>query len=459
MFFKPLISLLFRSEQDRKDCRSLLAAAYPLIVINLASTGMQFTDAWMVSVLGKESLAAVLPAGLMYLIPVSFGWGLMSALNTFVAQSLGRNEPLGCGQYTIHGLLMAVFFGCLVIGLWPLSPVFFRWMDHEPAVQALENEYFRISLMGAAPALIVAGLSNFFTGLQKTLVLMAAAIGATLLNIFFNWLFIYGNWGCPRLEVAGSALGTVLATVCQAVFLLIAFWQPHLRRLYGTARCHLRPISFWQIVRIGAPAGGQFVFDLFTWGVLIIWMIGLFGTNHLAANTIAVRYLHLAFMPPLAVGGILTARVGQAIGNRQPDRADAQTALVFRLLLAYMGTIGLVFILFRGPLMGLFTEVPEIIEAGGLILICAAGYQVFDAMYITYSHALRGAGDAIWQAGALILYSIVLLTGGAYAMVTYFPELASMGPWLATTFYVIALGSTLRWRWRRGTWRRMDIFK
>ncbi len=444
---------------ERTDLRQMLVAATPLIIINLAHTGLQFTDAVMVARLGKESLAAVLPAGLMYFVPLSFGWGLLTALNTFVSQCLGRGEPRGCGHYGFQALALAIIYGLMLLVFWPLAPHIFKLLDHAPAVQALEVVYFRISLIGAAPALIVAALSSFFTGLQRTSILMYSAIAATLLNIFFNWIFIFGNLGAPALGLGGSAIGTVLATVCQVALLLYWYWRPHYRVTYGTLTAKIDFPAIWRLFKIGAPGGGQFVFDLLTWGVFIIWMIGFFGTDHLAANTIVVRYVHLAFMPAIAVGAILTARVGAAIGEKNPDRAKEQAATAFRLVAAYMSLIGLLFLTFQGPLMRLFTDEQAIIAAGGKIFICVAIYQVFDAMYITYSHALRGAGDTLWQAVALIVYSITLLVGGGYAMVTLFPELASMGPWIATSIYVLFLGASVKWRWHQEHWRKIDIFK
>ncbi|MDX2111504.1 MAG: MATE family efflux transporter [Verrucomicrobiota bacterium] len=447
------------NQQDWSDLRIMLVSAFPLIVLNFTQTGMQFTDAWMVSKLGSEALAAVMPSGMMFLIPLSFGWGLMQSLNTFVAQCIGRGEPQGAGHYTLHGLLIGLLFGLAMIALWPLTPAIFRLVGHEPAVQAMEVQFFQTSLLGAFAGLTIAALSSFFTGMQRTKILLVGALLGTALNIFFNWLFIYGNWGCPRLGLTGSALGTVLAQVCQMIFLLCFFWNKHNRAAYGTLRWRYEGKAILQIFKVGAPAGAQFTFDLFTWGVIILWMIGQFGTAHLAANTIAVRYLHLAFMPALALAAILTARVGQAIGEKNPARAESQTRIAFTVIMVYMMSIGLLFFFGRTPLMHLFTQDPEIIHAGGLILIVTAIYQLFDAMYITYSHSLRGAGDTIWPAVMLIIYSLVVLVGGGLTIIHYFPEWKSVGPWLATTLYVVALGVTYKIRWHKGKWRKMDIFK
>ncbi len=443
--------------EDRADFGQLLRASWPLVLINLAATGMQFADALMVAPLGEAALAAVFPAFMVYLIPVVFGHGMLALVNTLTAQNIGAGRPERCGPVAVQGLWLSLGLGAAVLPLWFAAPWIFGLMGHAPEVQRMEVDYFRVLLPGAAPALCVTALSNFFTGLLKPLVLVAAAVAATGLNILFNWVFIYGNWGAPAMGVAGAALGSVLAQAFQAGGLLAAFLAKPLRTEYGTGKWRLDRAVAGEIVRTGAAAGLMPVFDLFTWGILLVGMIGMFGTAHLAANTIVVRYLHLAFMPAFALGATLTAMVGQSIGAGHPDRAERRAHLAFRVIGSYMAAVGLLFLAGREPLMRVFSRDPELIAAGSGFFVCAAVYQVFDAMYLTYSHALRGAGETVWPAAALLVLSCTVLVGGSWCLVTYAPWLQSLGPWIATTVYAGFLGTAMAWRWRVGHWRAIRL--
>ena len=442
---------------DRADLRRLLSGSWPLVLINLAVTGMQFADSLMVAPLGEAALAAVFPAFMVYLIPVVFGHGMLGLVNTLTAQALGAGERSRCGRVAVQGLWLALGWGLLMLPLWFAAPLVFGWMGHAPEVQRLEIEYFRVLMFGAVPALMVAALSSFFTGLLRPAVLVFAAVAATGLNILFNWIFIYGNWGAPALGVAGAALGSVLATAVQALCLLAIFWVRPLREEFGTGAWKPDPVIFKQLVRTGAPAGLMPVFDLFTWGVVLVWMIGLFGTAHLAANTIVIRYLHLAFMPTFAFGATLTAMVGHSLGAGDPARAQRRAHVAFRVIAGYMGSVGLLFLLAREPLMRLFSSDPELIAAGAGFFVCAAIYQVFDAMYLTYSHALRGAGETVWPAAALLVLSCTVLVGGSWCLITFAPALQSLGPWIATTVYAACLGVAMAWRWRLGRWKQIRL--
>lgn len=439
------------------DLRRLLAAAWPLIAINLAITGMQFADALMVAPLGEGALAAIFPAFMLFLVPVVFGHGLLAVVTSFAAQHVGAGQARRAGAYGRAGVAAAVVWGLLLQPLGLAAPRFFAWMGHAPEVQAMEVAYYRWLLPSAVPSLVVVALSAFFVGLLRTRLLVVAAALATVLNVFFNWVFIYGQAGFPRMGVAGAALGTALAATGQAVFLWVAFRRPALRAELGTGGWRVERRAWRDIWRVGAPAGGLPVLDLFAWGVITTWMIGLFGTAHLAANTIVIRYLHLSFMPSLAVGSALTAMVGEAIGAGRREVARARAFLAYRLLGSYMVAVGLLFLAFRGPLLRLFSADPEVVAVGRAVFVCTAVYQAFDAMYLTFSHALRGAGDTWWPSLAVLVLSSTVLVGGGLAFVTWWPELGSLGPWIATTAYATVLGLAMTWRWYHGRWERIRL--
>jgi MATE family multidrug resistance protein len=441
----------------RSDLAELFTTAWPLIVINLAITGMQFVDGLMVAPLGEDALAAILPAYMFYLVPLVFGHGVLAVINTFVAQHAGAGDQKQCGPVTAQGLWFSVGWGLLLLVQLPWAGWYFRLLGHSPTVQALEVDYFRWCLAGSVPALVVVVLSSFFTGLLKPQILVVTGLGATGANIFFNWLLIYGNWGAPAMGVSGAALGTALATWCQALALLGWYWTGARRRDYGTGSVRLEPQLFIRLIRVGAPAGAMPVFDLLTWGVIIIALIGMFGTAHLAANSIVIRYLHLLFMPSFAIGTVLTAMVGQAIGAGDPDRAQRRAWLGFKLISSYMVCVGLVYFLYREPLMRVFTDEEAVVQAGMRIFLCVAIYQLFDAMFLTYSHTLRGAGDTVYPTLLMVVSGTVVLVGGGLALVRWAPGLESLGPWLATTAHAIVLGLGMLVRWQSGHWRKIRI--
>lgn len=447
------------SSESKEGLKTMLQIAAPIIVIHVSMTLMQFVDAFMVAALGEKELAASLPAGLMFFVPIAFMMGVLGSVNTFVAQVLGQQNASRCGHYAWQGIYLAIGAGLGMLALWFFAEPLFAIFGHEPEVQRLEVIYFRVCLFEGIPLMVGMAISNFFIGIQRTRILAWFAVIATLLNIFFNWVFIFGNLGAPALGLAGAAVGTVLAISIQTGGLLVFFMKRVLQREFGTRACRPNGKSLMDMLRVGLPSGVQFGFDILSWGVALVWMVGIFGTASLAATTIVVRYMHVGFMPAMALASALIAMVGKAIGEGNPDLANRHVQTALRVTMIYMGGVGLLFFVLRNQLLTAFTNSPETVAVGASIMLCVAFFQFFDALNIIYSHALRAAGDTLWLAVAGGIICLVVFIGGGVAIIHLMPQLGGLGPWIMGTIYLSIFALMMRVRWQRGAWRQMNIFK
>jgi MATE family multidrug resistance protein len=118
---------------------------------------------------------------------------------------------------------------------------------------------------------------------------------------------------------------------------------------------------------------------------------------------------------------------------------------------------GLLFFIFRRHLIELFSDDPKVIAIGATMLIFAAIYQLFDAMYIVYYGALRGAGDTFVPAVATAVLCWSITVGGGYAVARYLPQFGPAGPWTLATTYGAILGLFISLRFARGGWRRIHL--
>jgi len=441
------------------DLRVLLRISGPIIVATISQTLMRFVDFAMVSGLGTEAQAAVGASGVTLFVLIGFWIGLMSCVNTFASQALGRNEPHECGAYVWQAVYLSVAAGVLALPLWPAVPPLFVFFAHGSGVVPLEIIYMQIGLLSVGPFAAEVALSNFFNGVHRPRVTMVSAIGANAFNVLADYVLIYGKWGFPRMGVAGASLATTLSMTFRSVWLLVVMLLP-----YYAARFSTRSGWRWDwnrtrnLLRVGLPAGGQFVMDILAWSVFMMWLIGRFGPRHLAATNIVWQFLHLSFMPALGIGIGLTAVVGKAIGERRPDKARRRARVAMALCGTYMASCGLMFFLLRTFFVGLFNDDPVVLRIGEHLMICGAIFQLFDAMCLVYSSSLRGAGDTVWPAVALVIACWVILIGGGYTIVQVAPQWGALGPWIAATAYVIVLGLVLAARWSRGAWEKINIF-
>ncbi len=447
--------------------RRLILLSLPIIASMVSNTVMHFVDFAMVSYLGTSAMAAVTPASVTLFCFISFGMGMLSMVNTLVSQSLGRRQLSECAAYAWQGVYISLIMGMSVWLLQPLVSPFFRWVGHEPQVMTMEIDYMRIGLIGVMPMLAGVALTNFFTGIHRPSVTMLAAVAGNLMNFLANYLLIFGHFGFPRLGVAGAAWGTVFGALTQMAVLAAFFCSPAYHRLYATWR-HFRPSRprLGRIIWYGLPAGFQHVIEIFAFTIFTLFLIGrqTTGTGDVsydpvqqAANNLCFRYLHLSFMPTVGLGIALAASVGKAIGRCRPQLARCYTRWAAAFGIAYMGAIGLGYVFFHDPLVEWMSDDPEVHWWATRLLIICAIFQVFDAIGIIYSFALRGAGDNFVPAFMMASLAGSILIGGGFAATIWLPHWQSFGPWIAATLYIILLGLALLYWWQHGNWQKLDL--
>ncbi len=449
------------SEDGPASLKQMLSLAAPMIVTNISFTIMQFVDRFMVSRLGTDALAAVLPAGIVSFLPASFAIGVSSSINTFVSQSLGQGRLKYCSAYCWQALYMGFLYSAVVIGiLWPGAPHIFRAMGHEPSVINMEVTYLRILLYAHIPMMISWCMSNFFMGVHRPVITMYAAVVGQSVNIACNYVLIFGKLGFPAMGIAGAGWGTFIGMVVSAGIRTGAFFGKSINEKFQTR--HSGWIDFGkmkELLWVGLPAGLGLLVNVALWGAILFWLVGIFGKESLAATSAVFSCINVSVMPVVGISTALTAAVGRSIGKGRKDLAIKQTRICLRIGVIYMGLAGLCFFVFRQQLMTLWSGDDKVIATGMKLLICAAIYQVFDAAAIIYSGALRGAGDTLWLALVAAFGSMVLLGGGGILMVKLAPQLEALGPWIATTAGVITVGLANRWRFKSNHWMKINIFE
>ena len=446
---------------DETSLKYMLKLAGPMVVTNISFTIMQFVDRFMVSRLGTTALAAILPASFISFIPASFLLGVMTSLNTFVSQSLGRGEKKDCSNYCWQAIYMGLVYFVFVLAImWPAAPWIFRTLGHEPAVVSMEVVYLRIILYAQLVGVFIWSSSQFFMGIHRPIITMYAAVCAQVVNVTANYVLIFGKFGFPAMGIAGAAWGTFIGIVVGAAIRMVMFLSGDVNSTFDCRRTiRLNFAKIGDLLKVGFPAGFGFMVSMTFWGIILFGMVGRFGKEPLAATSAVFSCMNVSFMPIVGIGTALTAAVGRSIGRGRKEVAIKQTRVCLRVGLLYMGLVGLCFFVFRNALMAFWSSDDKVIEAGVSIFVCAAIFQVFDATVIIYNGSLRGAGDTVWLAVISTLGASLLLGLGGYLMVRFFPELGALGPWIAATANIIAVGLANRWRFKSNRWMQIDLFK
>lgn len=451
----------------RHPLLDMLFIAAPSVVQMVSYSAMQFVDTIMVTRWGNDPIfvSALGNGGMLAWIPISLVIGMAGVVSSFVSQNLGAGTPRFGARYVWAQLWISLSAAVLLLAMLPLLPVIYGALGHEPELVALESRYAGIVIMGALFPMGARCVAQYFFGMHKPIIPMVAALTGNVVNVLGNWVLIFGLLGFPELGLTGAAIATVLGGAVEFLIPMAVFLLPSWHKRFDTRtlwRPNWKPIK--EILRIGTPAGLMFVNEMICFGYLLIGLGGRFGPDQQAAGWIALRYMSLSFMPTVGLSIAITAIVGRLIGMGRVDLAEKRAWLGMGLGVGYMGVCAACFILFRHELMGLFVtadmaheSAAELIRVGSMILIAAAVFQVFDAVAVTISGALRGAGDTLVPSILTIGLAWLLIVGGGHLAVAVVPHWGAIGPWIFASAYIVVLGLCLLVRFKLGAWKRMKL--
>jgi MATE family, multidrug efflux pump len=452
----------FEQESLLGEVKHILALSLPIILTMTSHTVMQTVDALMLGQHSKDELAAIYPAGLMYYVVAALMMGTVTCNNTFVSQSVGRGRPRDGARYTIHAIYIGLGYQLLFLPLYGVSGNIFGLFGHAPAVAELEGTYFSIRTLGLGATGVIMASSTFFQATNRPMIPLITGVIANVINLFGDWLLIFGKWGFPELGIKGAAAMTVAANWFEAILLIVVFlsWRNH--RVYRTRRW--APFE-WQRLRqllsVGIGSGIHWVIDIASWSIFISAVVARLGTDIAAGNSAAGNILHLSFMPTIGLNIGISALVGRHIGEKHIRRAKRVAYIGMGLAASYMGAMGTIFVLNRHSLIALFVKGGDgsgVISAGAVILCYGVLYQIVDGIGIIAYGALKGAGDTRFPAwcSAIVAWCFFVPAGLYFGRADVY---GLHGAWISAVIYVWILDVVFFSRFVSERWRKINIFR
>jgi MATE family multidrug resistance protein len=435
----------------------LLLLALPTVAQMASYNATQFVDTYMLSRLGEVEATASGNAGLLGFALISLGFGTMWVVNTLVSQAFGRGDHRACGQHLWAGVWLGLLYGVLVLPLVFVGRPVFEALGHEPRLASFEAQYLGIVLTFTGLRLASAAAGQFLLAVGHPSKTLLAAVAGAITNAAANYALIWGHFGLPELGLAGAAWGANVGSAVEFGVLFGFCLLPRIRTTFHVLDWRPRVRRVKTLLLVGVPSGLQMVGDVLAWSVFGLWVMAAFGTEAMAANTFMMRYMSASFMPAFGLSAAVTALVGRNIGAGRPEVAADRARLGFFLTAGFMLLCGAIFAIFGRQLIGVFTDDPELIRLGAMLMLFAAAYQFFDALYIIYVGALRGAGDTLVPAVATAGLCWTMVVGVAGGVAYWQPGWGVAGPWAVATVYGAVLGLFMWLRFRAGGWRSIRL--
>jgi multidrug resistance protein, MATE family len=412
-----------RPDRIAAHARAILRLGVPLVIGGLSVAGMSLVNTLMAGRFSSAALAAVAVGSSYYVVFMVLGGGTMMALSPLVAHAYGSGETARVGDYARHGGWIALGLALLLLAGLGLARSVFALLGIDPAVVPGAVAYVHALAVGIPALLGFQALRYVSDGLGRTRPMMVISLLGLAINVFGNWLLVYGRLGLPALGAVGSGAATAGAHWAMFVAMLghvrrHRAYQPY-RIFTGLGRPEPKRIA--EILRLGVPMGGSMVAEsaLFSAAGL---MMGTLGATIVAAHQIALNYASFTFMIPWALHSATTIHVGHTLGRG--DRAGARLAgfAGIGICALLMLCSALLLAVARVPVAGLYSRDPAVAGLAAQLLLLVAVFQVSDGLQVGAMGALRGFKDArapllitigaYWLVGFPVAFVFGLLRGG-----------------------------------------------
>jgi MATE family multidrug resistance protein len=388
-----------RASLWRSDVLPTLALGLPLAGAQLAQMAINTTDVLMIGRLGPEQLAASVLAFNFYMLLWFFGMGVLQAVIPLAARARGQRKPRELRRAVRMGFWISVLFCVPVWGVLFFLEAILLALGQEPELAALAAHYMRWLQWTMLPALLIMAIRGFLTVMERTQVVLWATIAGAIVNAILDYLLIFGEFGFPRLELAGAGIASVFSASTTFLFLLgYALLHPRLRRYYILGRIWRSdwPV-FLLILRLGTPIALTIIAEgsLFTASSV---MIGWLGTLPLAGHGIALQIASLTFMVPVGLSVAAMTRVSLAAGRGDYQGVGRAGWTSLAVTMMFMGCFAVLFWSLPETLVGLYLdlsdpEARDVMSYGVSFLLVAALFQLADGGQIIGVNNLRGLGD------------------------------------------------------------------
>lgn len=415
---------------DRNEIKRTLSLAYPVIIGQLGILMMGVVDTMMVGELGPVPLAASALAHSLIFIVLIIAIGNAVAVTPLIAILVGAKKTEDCGVYYQNSFLINLIMAFLTFIIIIVGSKYLYLINQPKEVELFAKSYMQIIGLSVFPLMIFQTNKQFIEGMSIMRPAMIITILANLVNLFANWVLIFGNLGMPRLELNGAGWATFLSRLFMAASMMVFVYKSKRFRDFNLKWSikNFNSEIIRKILKVGLPSGFQYFFEVGAFSFAVI-MIGWIGAKELAAHQIAISLASVSFMGVLGIsqaGGIL---VSNAVGEQDITKVRKSGFNSILLGMIWMSLCGVIFILFKNYLPLIYIRDTEVIAIASNLLIIAALFQLSDGVQAVGVGICRGLTDVkIPTLITFIAYWIISLPIG-YLLGFYF-KFGVEGVWI-----------------------------
>lgn len=429
--------------------RDMAVIALPMLGQYLSEYILVTTDTAFVSQYNLQALSGVNNVIQPHMLVMSFFYALSQGLAILVAQNMGAGRPGKARRIAESAFFFNTLFAVVAFAFWLLlgRKVLVMLGATGPVLEA-GADYIRVLSFIYLFSGVGLTIGAFFQGIGITVPVMIASVIRSGLNIFLDWVMVFGNLGFPEMGVTGAALATVLSELTATVYLLFAVMRNRTLPLRWVEWLKPRVREYWRIIRIGIPAG----LEAMLWSVGPVVLVKMLNQlDQLSAGYYGIvdRIIGLSVYIYLGISSASLTLVGRATGEKNWKEAQRAGHLCLFYSLVICAVIGMVIMSFPAGIYGIFTRDGHTISMLKPMTLWIVGITFPKAVNIVVGNSIRGTGDTRWM-----LYTQIFGTAWTIGLAYYLIFILKLGFYgLLIAFLsdeaIRAAVNYLKFRWHR----------
>jgi putative MATE family efflux protein len=443
--------------QTRVSNKQILQLALPIYGGLIASQSIIIADIYFLGHVDSVQQSAAAFAGVFYTVFFLIGYGFTQGTQILIARRIGEGKLAEVGKLFWNTMFIGLVYSIAVALFFRFfTGPLFSWLMESQEVAKHASEYMATRSFGFLGTQMAWCFCAYNIGRGNSMAVTIASGTNAIINILLAYLFIFGGWGIPKMEIKGAALASGIADLCCAlVYIIYSFLnkdylQYNIQKVVFFTREHVL-----QLFKVSFPLIIQCSLSIVAWFLFFAW-IEKTGKINFEVSMIIRGIYSVFLMSPIALSSATNSLVSNLIGQKRENEVIALVYKVIKLSFFYVLIVAPILIFMPDFLMSIFTQDPALIAFGKRPLITVFIAMLFFSISSIFFQSVSGTGNTVV---ALVIESICIAMYLLYAaMATIWGDPYPLWViWMAEVFYMLSFGVFSAIYLHSGRWKQIRI--